>query len=145
MILKHSHAPSGGETPAAAAAHLKVWPLVDTASGELRFVLLNRHPTQAAMQVVRLEGARGTRAHYSAGAALTRLVAQGDTPLAATDGITLGGRFYSAGCELRGADQVLTLDADARPDDALAWSVYLPPGSATLMEVSPRSIRGIAL
>ena len=57
MILRQSHAPGGGAP--AATSHLKVWPLADTASGELRFVLLNRHPTQAATQVVRLEGARG--------------------------------------------------------------------------------------
>jgi hypothetical protein len=113
--------------------HIKVWPLMDTANGELRFVLINKHPHQAATQVLRLPA--DSSSSYQSIAALSRLVAQGADPLSATNGITLGGRYYSAGCVQQGKDQTLLLQADAGPTKQLAWSIYLPPGSATLVTV----------
>lgn len=120
-------------------SYVKLWPLKDASSGELRFVMINKHPTQAATQVVRLAGANSGRVDYDSMAQLSRLVAQGDQPLLATEGITIAGRYFVAGLEQRGTDQTLLLDADGSPGNELVWSVYLPPGSATLMRIKPRS------
>lgn len=113
--------------------YIKVWPLMDTSDGELRFVLINKHPKQAATQVLRLPAASSSS--YQSVAHLSRLVAQGDDPLSATSGITIGGHYYSAGCMEQGRDQTLLLEADGGPSNQLTWSIYLPPGSATLVRL----------
>jgi hypothetical protein len=128
------------QLPVAAAVvpeGIKVWPLLSTSTGELRIVLINKNAKQAATQVLKLAG--DSSSSYGPVARLSRLVAQGDTPLAATGGITLGGRFYAAGCVEQGAEQALTLEADAGPSQQLTWSIYLPPGSATLVRIAPLS------
>ena len=127
-------------------SHIKVWPLLETSTGELRVVLINKHPKQAATHVLKLpaditssssSSSSSSSGSYQPIARLSRLVAQGENPLSATSGITLGGRYYSAGCEQQGRDQTLLLDADAGPSQQqqLAWSIYLPPGSATLVRI----------
>jgi hypothetical protein len=119
---------------------------METSTGELRVVLINKHPKQAATHVLKLpaDGTSSSSSSSSSGsyqpiARLSRLVAQGEDPLSATSGITLGGRYYSAGCEQQGRDQTLLLDADAGPsqqqEQQLVWSIYLPPGSATLVRI----------
>jgi hypothetical protein len=122
-----------GESPS-----VKVWPLRDTTTGELRFVLINKHPKLAATQVLKLPPvvpSSSSSSRYESTARLSRLVAQGDDPLSATTGITLAGRYYAAGCVQQGADATLLLEADAGPSKQLSWSIYLPPGSATLVRI----------
>lgn len=119
---------------------LKVWPLRDTTTGELRFVLINKHPKLAATQVLKLSPAdtatsSSSGGRYQSTAQLSRLVAQGEDPLSATTGITLAGRYYAAGCVEQGQDATLLLEADAGPSKQLSWSIYLPPGSATLVRI----------
>lgn len=118
--------------------NIKVWPLLDTSSNELRVVLINKDPTQAATQVLKLSGSSASNWHHAT-ARLTRLVAAGNDPLSATSGVTLGGRSYAAGCVEQGRDQTLLLAADAGPNTQPTWSIYLPPGSATLVRLQPAS------
>lgn len=122
------------------SADIKVWPLLDSSTGELRVVLINKHAKQAATQVLKL--AADSSSSYQSVARLSRLVAQGEDPLAATKGITLGGHYYAAGCEQQGAEQTLVLEADPvgpSTQQQLTWSIYLPPGSATLVRIQPKS------
>jgi hypothetical protein len=133
LMLAASQQPGG-------APHIKLWPLLDGSSGEVRVVAINKHPKEAATQVLRLGGGgRGSRQHYHSVVHLTRLVARGDDPLSATEGVTLGGHRFIPGCEQRGHEQTLLLDADGVPDERLTWTLYLPPGSATLVRIKPRA------
>jgi hypothetical protein len=130
----------GKQQLSADSTNIKVWPLLDTTNGELRFVLINKHAKQAATQVLRLPADSSS---YQSIAHLSRLVAQGDDPLAATTGITFGGKWYAAGCSEQGRDQTLLLEADAGPTKQLAWSIYLPPGSATLVRIPPAAAKTV--
>jgi hypothetical protein len=120
--------------------NIKLWPLKDTTTGELRLVIINKHPKLAATQVLKLSpdttGVSSSNSRgYQSTAQLSRLVAQGDDPLSATTGISLAGRYYAAGCVEQGHDATLLLEADAGPSKQLSWSIYLPPGSATLVRI----------
>lgn len=119
------------------APDIKLWPLLGATSGELRLVIINKNSKLAATQVIKLAGDASSK--YQSIARLSRLVAQGNDPLSATSGITLGGHYYAAGCREQGQDQTLMLEADAGPTQQLAWSIYLPPGSATLVRIPLRA------
>jgi hypothetical protein len=113
-----------------ASPHLKVWPLmdVDPAKKELRFVLINKHPSEAGLQTVRLNRQAG----YTTAATVTRLVAQGDDPLSATSGITLGGYHYAVGGVKHGMDASELVPVEPGTP---AWRIHMPPGSAALVRV----------
>ncbi len=108
----------------------QVWPLWGEDEKELRVVIINKRPLDAVNATLRLDKPGGFGA-----ASITRLVAQGDRPLEARGGaISLGGITYVLGGEARGSPV-----AEAAPRFAsggrLAWTVYMPPGSAALVVI----------
>jgi hypothetical protein len=119
---------------------VKVWPLRDAASGSLRVLVLNKAAFAAANVDVRVNRAAG----YGAGS-LLRLVARGANPLAAADGITLGGQYYQHGGALAGVEvkeavpaalvRVPRKSGGGGVDTLLRYRVYMPPGSAALLTI----------
>ncbi|KAF6263669.1 hypothetical protein COO60DRAFT_1698710 [Scenedesmus sp. NREL 46B-D3] len=113
------------------ASDFKVWPLMDVNTSELRFVLLNKHPSRAGTQVIRINHGGG----YNAPAVVTRLVARGEDPLSATSGITLGGYYYAVGGVQMGADASEIVPDGKDASGFTRWEVYMPPGSAALVRM----------
>lgn len=115
------------------SSNFKVWPLKDANDGELRIVIINKHPTQAGNQTIRLDVGQGQG--YDSPAALTRLVARGEDPLSATSGITLGGKYYAVGGAEKGDAASESIPMTPTADGMVSWSVYMPPGSAALVSI----------
>lgn len=115
------------------SSYLKVWPLMDIESLDLRVVIINKHPSQAGRQVIRLS--RGEGDGYDTPAMVSRLVARGEDPLSATSGITIGGYYYAVGGVEKGEDATETVPMSLTDDDMVSWTIYMPPGSAALVTV----------
>lgn len=112
------------------ASNFKVWPLLDVNNEELRVVIINKHPSQAGNQTIRINRGLG----YGGGAAVTRLVARGDDPLSATSGVTIGGYFFAMGGVQQGSDRTEWV-AMNKNEGMQAWEIYMPPASAALVRV----------
>jgi len=110
------------------SSYFKVWPLLDVNSEELRVVIINKHPSQAGTQSIRINRSWG----YAGPAKVSRLVARGEDPLSATGGVTIGGYFYGLGGVQKGEDR--SEYVQMTPDNGMqAWKIYMPPGSAALV------------
>lgn len=113
--------------------NLKVWPLKDVGDQELRIVVINKHPSQAAKQVIRLDRSQGSG--YDSPALVSRLVARGEDPLSATSGITIGGFYYAVGGVQKGDDATETVPMMPTVDGKVSWTLYMPPGSAAVVTI----------
>lgn len=72
---------------------------------------------------------------YATDAAVIRLVAAGDTPLSATQGITIGGISYGNGGTKSGTKKVEVAKLKDNRNGGGLLSVYMPPGSAALVRL----------
>lgn len=113
-----------------ASAGIKVWPLWGEPEKELRVVVINKRPSEAAEVLLRVAKPGG----YGS-ASVTRLVAAGDAPLEAKGGVTLGGITYGNGGKLQGSQVVETVKRES-DGGRLAWRIAMPPGSAALVVVT---------
>ncbi len=110
---------------------LKVWPLWGDAEKELRVVVINKRADEAMDVTLRIPKAGG----YG-DSKITRLVAQGDAPLEAKSGISVGGITYGMGGKLQGSP-VTEAAARVAVDGGKksAWKIYMPAGSAALVVI----------
>lgn len=115
------------------STHVKLWPLLDVNSRQLRVVVINKHASLAGSQVICISS-RWTQ-KYAARAKITRLVADGANPLSAKNGITMGGYFYGSGGKMLGSEQFDCANKESR-DGTDCWEVYMPAASAALVETS---------
>lgn len=113
------------------SSHLKLWPLLDVNTQQLRSVVINKHASRAGIQHICLH--KPWVQKYPARAKVTRLLAKGAEPLSAKGGISLAGRVFGSGGLLMGKEQhswVFSRHVHGRS----CWEVYMPPGSAALIE-----------
>jgi hypothetical protein len=120
-------------TSATDAQLLKVWPLQDNDSGELRWVLINKSDLKGGRVRVRINRKSG----YASRVTVSRLVAAGNYPLTATSGITIAGQSYGNGARVWGKETLETVNV-ILVKDMLQFGVYMPPGSAALVRL-PRA------
>eukprot|EP00878_Enallax_costatus_P034364 GHUV01038097.1.p1 GENE.GHUV01038097.1~~GHUV01038097.1.p1 ORF type:complete len:247 (+),score=78.06 GHUV01038097.1:331-1071(+) len=127
LLLQHRVSPHNTTV----SSHIKLWPLLDVSTQQLRFVVINRHASRAGSQRICLD--KSWVHKYPARAQVTRLMAEGVEPLSAKGGISLGGRVFGPGGQLKGEEQhgwVFRRKTHGRS----CWEVYMSPGSAALME-----------
>jgi hypothetical protein len=109
---------------------LKVWPLQDLETGELRWVLINKSDLKGGRVRVRVNRNSG----YASRASITRLIAPGPYPLEAMRGITLGGLSYGNGAAINGKPVTEGTNVTL-VKGMLQFSVNMPPGSAALVRL----------
>jgi hypothetical protein len=110
---------------------LKVWPLQDNESGELRWVIINKSGERGGRARVRINRKQG----YASSASVTRLVARGNSPLTSfAGGVTIGGQRYGNGAQVQGKSAIESVGVSLN-GETLQFEVYMPPGSAALVQL----------
>lgn len=117
-----------------APSSLKIWPLRDTKSADVRIVIINKDGFSAIQVNIKLTNV----ADKYGPATLTRLVATGSNPLTAKYGVTLAGQTVDASGRAKGS-YVFETVPKTTPKGFTTYSVYMPPGSAALLEVRKSS------
>ena len=95
-------------------------------------MVINKDGTRASTAILRINRISG----YASQATVSRLIARGSEPLAANNGISLGGFSYIAGGAQIGKEFLEQVPVVlSNNSTSLRLAVYMPPGSAALVRL----------
>jgi hypothetical protein len=114
-----------------------VWPLIADNDNQLRVVIVNKRASEAANVTLTVPKVGGW-----GNAQVSRMVAEGPSPLDAQTGISVGGIYFDADSNMQGK-KVSEVVNRVYSNYKLNWSIYMPPASAALVTI-PRQTSGAA-